>query len=542
MRRFLGALSAAAVGILASIALATPAAADVDDFTFDSMTVDYTLTRADDGTSRLEVVEEFVARFPDADQNRGMRRAIPDTYNGQPLKPRLVSITDGEGNARAAESDSEDGTFVMTSRADDYVHGAQTYAFTYTLENVTWVFRDTGLEFNWDVNGVDWSQPFGDVTARLHLDAELADQLTGKWACYAGPQGAKQSCDSIDTAPADGGGVTLTATQRELAPHETLTVAAGFADDTFTLFDTSFLATPAGWVQAAGGIAALGAGGLALWSRRKYLRDEPGRPTIIAEYTPPPGMDALESAVLLHKTSKAIPAEVLEQAVVGSIRIVEGPQKFWGGSKLIAELVDPSRADGDGRMLLDGLFPEGVPGAQYTFGSQDQRLSKVAQSIVKAAEQELKNRGLRRTVPATARVVPMITAAIAAAIIFIAGAIALDGGASAAWPVVLMVVGGVICAAAMLSVLSVPLTSAGSEVRDHLKGLQEFIEWAEADRIRMLQSPAGAERRPVDTRNPRQMLHMYESLLPYAVVFGQEKEWAAHLAVLYAANRAAGPV
>ena len=33
----------------------------------------------------------------------------------------------------------------MTSRADDYVHGAQTYVFTYTLENVTRFFEDTGV-------------------------------------------------------------------------------------------------------------------------------------------------------------------------------------------------------------------------------------------------------------------------------------------------------------------------------------------------------------------------------------------------------------
>ena len=47
----------------------------------------------------------------------------------------------------------------MTSRADDFVHGAQTYVFTYTLENVTRFFDDTGVdEFYWDVNGTEWQQ------------------------------------------------------------------------------------------------------------------------------------------------------------------------------------------------------------------------------------------------------------------------------------------------------------------------------------------------------------------------------------------------
>lgn len=542
MGRFVRVLTAAATGILASVALAVPAAADVDDFSFDSLTVDYTLTRADDGSSRLEVVEEFVARFPESDQNRGMRRVIPDTYNGQPLHPELVSITDGAGEPREAETDSDDGTFSMTSQADGYVHGAQTYVFNYRLENVTWDFPDTGLEFYWDVNGVDWAQPFGEITARLHLEADLAEELTGSWSCYAGVQDSEEECSARSEDAGPDGAVTLVAWQRDVAPHETLTLAVGFEDEAFATFDSSYLASPFGWLQAAGGVAALGAGGIAVWSRRRYLRDEPGRPTIIAEYTPPPGIDALESAVLLHKGTKAIPAEVLEQAVVGSIRIIEGPKKVFGGSKLIAELVDPSRADADGRMLLRGLFPQGRPGDQFTFGSQDQRLSKVAQGILKEAEQELKNRGLRKPVPARARLLPILVAVAALAFVFFTGIVALEGGVQSAWPVVLIIGGGLLFAVVLVLVVRVPLTATGAETRDHLRGLKEFIEWAEADRIRMLQSPAGAERMPVDVNDPRQMLRLYESLLPYAVVFGQEKQWSAQLAVLYTAAGVAGPV
>ena len=110
-------------------------------------------------------------------------------------------------------------------------------------------------------------------------------------------------------------------------------------------------------------------------------------------------IDALESAVLLGLTTKAIPAEVLEQAVVGSIRIVEGERRLFGGAKLKAVLVDPSKADGDGRMLLEGLFPAGMPGEEFEFGRSDTRFSSAAQAILKGANQELLTRGLRRAVP-----------------------------------------------------------------------------------------------------------------------------------------------
>ncbi|WP_312677968.1 DUF2207 domain-containing protein, partial [Microbacterium sp.] len=352
-------LGAVATPVAVSASAAAPAAAsvdaavatDVDDFVFAAMTADYTLTRAEDGTSRLRVVERLDAVFPEADQNRGIRRAIPDTYQSQPLRPQLVSVTDGDGTPRPAEVEDVDGEFSVVSRADDYLQGPQTFVITYTLENVTWDFDDTGLEFQWDVNGVDWAQPFGSVTARLHLAPGLAAQLTGNMACYQGVQGSRDACGEITQTQDADGDTVITAEATGIQPYETLTMAVGFVPETFATFDTGYFAGPLGWVQAVAGVGAIGAGALAVRARRRQLADEPGRPTIIAEYEPPRVVDALESAVLLGATTKAIPAEVLEQAVVGSIRIVEGEKKMWGRAKLTAELVDPARADGDGRML-----------------------------------------------------------------------------------------------------------------------------------------------------------------------------------------------
>ncbi|AZS38034.1 hypothetical protein CVS47_02684 [Microbacterium lemovicicum] len=506
--------------------------AGVDDFSFESMDADYTIGRADDGTSTLRVVETFVALFPDIDQNRGMRRIIPDSYQGQPLFPKLISITDGDGQPRASETDSEDGSYSMTSRADDFVRGSQTYVFTYELRNVTGTFADTdATEFYWDVNGVQWAQPFGAVSARLHVPAALAGSLTGAASCYVGAQGATATCP-IDQAP-DGDGVVFDAFSQDVAPYQTVTIAVAFTTGTFAQFDSSYLASPWGWAQGVAGLGVLAAvvGAFVVAGRR--LRDDPGRPVVIAEYTPPPGIDALESAVLLGKQAKAIPAEVLEQAVVGSIRIIEGRKRFFGGQRLIAELVDPSRADRDGRMLLDGLFRDLTPGAQFEFGSTDTRFSTAAQKILKAADSELTIRGLRKKVPARLRAWPILLCIGAGIGVFLLGFAAITAGVFALVPVLLMVatfvafflVGGVLARK--------PLTAAGAEVRDHLAGLKVFIEWAEADRIRMLQSPTGAERVRIDPGDPREMLRLYETLLPYAVVFGQEKEWAERLIVLY---------
>jgi uncharacterized membrane protein YgcG len=515
---------------IADHAVAATVPAGVDDFGFASLDVDYSLGRAENGTSTLEVSERFVAVFPEFDQNRGMRRLIPDTYLGVPLNPEFVSITDGDGRERPAEVEHEDGVFAMTSRADDYVHGSQTYVFTYTLENVTRFFEDTGVdEFYWNVNGLEWAQPFGRVTATLHLDEQLAAALTGATACYRGYEGSADTCAITTTDAA----TEVFAETADLLPYQNMTIAVAFEQGTFTPFDSSYFASLWGWLQAVGALAVLGGVGWAAAVRARALRDASGRPTIIAEYTPPPVIDALESAVLIGRTSKAIPAEVLEQAVVGSIRIIEGKRSFFGKVRLRAQLIDPTRADGDGRMLLHGLFPGFVPGEEYEFGQTDRRLSSAAQKIIKAANAELDRRGLRRTVPLRVRAVPILVTTIAAGLVFLSGMAALDAAVDG-WVPIAVIVGAVLAELLAIGLVShKPLTALGAEIRDHLIGLREFIEWAEADRIRMLQSPQGAERLHIDTTDRRMMLKLYEALLPYAVVFGQEKQWAQELAVLY---------
>lgn len=556
MRRTRRALASATAVLVASLLGVTlPAAAsaappvvssvsgetsdDLDAFEFDSLTVDYYLERDADGTARMRVVERFVADFPEADQNRGMRRLLPESYNGQPLHPTLVSVTDENGDARPVETDSDDGTLGILTRGAEYLHGRNTFVFTYDVENVVWDFDDTGLEFYWDVNGTDWAQPFREVTATLHLDPSLVESLSGSQSCYVGASGETRRCADL-TVSADG--TTVSASSRDLAPHETLTLAVGFDAGAFETFDTGYLASPFGWLQAGSLAALVGATGWALRNRRRSLGDEPGRPTVIAEYEPPRDIDALESAVLLGKTSAAVPAEVLEQAIVGSIRILDGEPGRWGKGKLRAELVDPDRADENGRMLLRALFPQLRPGEVYSFGSSDTRLSSTAQGILKSAGERLTSLGMYRPVRPGTRGWPIAIWAVAAVLTILFGILALLGFVHPALPVIGIVVAASSFFVVLIALARTPLSATGAETRDHLRGVEQFIRWAEADRIRALQSPSGAERVAIDTDDPRQMLRLYERLLPYAVVFGQEKQWAQHLTALYAAAGVTAPV
>ena len=61
------------------------------------------------------------------------------------------------------------------------------------------------------------------------------------------------------------------------------------------------------------------------------------------------------------------------------------------------------------------------------------------------------------------------------------------------------------------------------------------MKLAEAERIKVLQSPRGDLTQKVAVDDHRQLVKLYEKLLPYAMLFGIEKDWAKEMAGLYEA-------
>jgi hypothetical protein len=108
-----------------------------------------------------------------------------------------------------------------------------------------------------------------------------------------------------------------------------------------------------------------------------------------------------------------------------------------------------------------------------------------------------------------------------------------DEGRGGDLPLGLMVVPLVAIAIIGICLWRTPLTAEGAERVDHLKGLEVYIELAEADRLRVLQSPQGAEREPIDATSGAERLKLIERLLPWAVLTGHERDWAKQLGEYY---------
>ncbi|WP_294180793.1 DUF2207 domain-containing protein [uncultured Schumannella sp.] len=507
----------------------------VNDFVFSSLDVEYELGRDDDGRSTLRTVEHFVAVFPDYDQNRGMIRAIPALYDGHSTRLDVVSVTDETGAPREFElgTDGDFRTITIAVPLGQYVYGEQHYVIEYTQQDVTKYFADTNDdEFYWDVNGTGWAQPFGRVSATVSLAPGLSRAVT-ETACYQGWEGSTDRCEVIES------GETVSVLATDLGAYQNVTVVVAFTAGTFAAapWDPFALIPAIGVVGVAVSLLSLIYAGYIRFGR---WRDEPGRGTVIAQYEPPEGVSLFLAAEILGRKNKAMPSTILDLAVRHWVRIRERDGS-WGRTEFGIEALEPPSGDAllpDEARILAALSTSRENGVKW-LKKNDTALGRKVIREVKSARTLAVKSGLRRK-PSRGPVWIVVLAAAVAFVLCMVSGTSSESEPAVAFGVlssmaVLWI--GIIVSAALGS--RNPRTAAGSELKEHLEGLAEFIRWAEADRLQMLQSVTGAERIAVDggivaTRDRERVVRVYERLLPYAVLFGLEKQWASELSKFYA--------
>lgn len=533
-----GVASPATAAPRAPVAPAAPAAAsDTSDFTFDSFDAVYELSRDDEGRSRMTTTETLVAVFP-PDQNRGILRDIPTEYRGHTTQVHIVSITDENGRNRDYESSFESdstGSYlelaIGVEEGEFAPAGPNTYVITYTQKDVTLDPDDsTADEFFWDVNGTAWQQPFGRVSATLTVSADLADELNGDSACYYGPEGSTSTCEIVENG--DG---SFTASTSDLPPRSNMTIAVGFAPDTFSpaRFDLGYYVSPGTIVGLLAALAALIA---ALVVRVTRLRDARGTGIVVAQYEPPDGVGVFLAANITGTTKRAMGAALVDLAVRRKLRILERADEglFASGNTFGVQYADNSGLIPADDAVMRALFATAPDGLRW-LTKKDTELGTQVVALTKAAAAEAVSRGYRRKPRSLPTLIVGVIGVVSVIVLFVAG-VQSDSTAGAA-----IGVGGAIAMAVLgLGALGViagqrPLTREGALLKEHLDGLREFIRLAEADRLRMLQSVTGAERVSggAASVDGTRVVKVYELLLPYAILFGQETEWAAELAKFY---------
>ena len=532
------AVAAAVAPTAASLPAFAALPGDASDFEFESFHAEYALSRGADQHAKLAVVETAVAVFPSIDQNHGIIRAIPDYYGDVFLDTRIVDVVD-ESGAAVPYRVSNDGGFTILQIGDGnvFVHGPTTYVIRYTQVDTIRYFPDSDDdEFYWDVNGTGWEQPFGEVTATVTVDSALADAVTAAGvSCYQGPQGSTATCSEGITSVSD---VVFSAGARDLGPGENLTIVIPFAAHTFVEGEPTAPDAPIdfgpepplwgvilslfGWLSFVVGIV----GSVVLRRKRAVATS-----TIIPQYSVPEGLSVMVAAELIERRYSALQAQIVSLAVKRKIRLLGYPVHDADTADYAVQLVDDTGLDSWEQAVVDALFgPAPASGTVRDLQrAGDADLSAALSPIVAALPVAIRESGFEGA-PASTRGSRWFV--IAAIVLTVAGVV---GMIAAGWVGLVLgafatVVGiGGIGLAAFGARRRPTLSQTGAETVDYLLGMKMYLELAEKDRFRMLQSARGADR--IDTSDGRQLVKLYEKLLPWAVIWGIEDSWARELEI-----------
>ena len=529
------------IGLFLALVLTplSPSAADVNDFSFESFDATYEISvnEAEDKRPEMVVTETLVANFPLIEQNRGIKRSIPlRSYQLYPGLIEVLSITDESGKARDFEQTTDEEFLHLAIKAADnsYVFGKQTYVIKYKQNWVlsNWESEERNKkpsEFYWDINGTGWSQSFGRVSATVILDQTLSQNVIPESVrCYEGMFGSTGSCKV--SQPSEN---TYVFNSTDLKSGETQTIAIGFNPGVANVDGPQAVDSPYfTWFLLS--LAVLIA--ILIWAiyyRVTQLRNLGKTSIIVPQYQPPTSPDLAVSALVARKSAHLNQASVIELAIKKLIEIEQVADSKKDSFILRRTSEVPTNPNHVELLTALGLTKAGdeVNLSRDMKAAEQAALAKRLLALKSKITRQVNSGGYfkKRALGIPALVFVGAIATLIGHIIFALGLASDSVYDVSAVPVLL----GLPYLVTYWLILSKRvMTAKGVEVADYLKGMKMYIELAEKDRLDFLQSPKGASLSPSEVKG-RNVLKLYEEVLPWAILLGLHKQWNGVLSNLY---------
>lgn len=316
------------------------------------------------------------------------------------------------------------------------------------------------------------------------------------------------------------------------------------------------------------GILIVGFGYLIVVITRPFARHLPASP--IARYTPPPG-DIVRHGLAVRADRRVLSAAIIQLAVQRKVRVLTRPGsrrpvaiEARPGSGMTAQdvcLLQTLRprltTDRRKRRYLRALAKIGIhvptvdaaPDVYFLKGRGAFRSHqrRALTSHFDMMRHHMKQEGLahRVTVSVHLYLLSLLFLALVAACLFLGLGAVINGDGA----IIFVFVPTVAAFFGVLTLAPAPIlrfTDSGQDLRRRLSGLRDYVRMAEAERLRVLQSPDGALRTPAGSLTPggqalgltpqptagdpvaQAGLDRYvltEQLLPYAVLFRCGRGW-----------------
>ncbi len=477
----------------------------VNDFIINKFVADYVIDNKAVGGS-MHTTETINLTF--SAQNHGILRAIPASYNGFKTKLKIRQVERNGQKEPFTTYKENDNLVLKIGDADKTITGSQQYKITYDQERI--INFNGPAELYWDINGTEWKQPFQFVEATVHYKNNSLN--SNEASCFTGTFGSSgKNCFVTQKNEA------IEVSAQNLKPGEALTVRAPinatFIQPGITQKITDNIASLVGLV--AGLVIAIAS--FFIWY--KHGKDFKGRGVIVPEYEAPNSLTPGEVGILADYTvdNRDITATLIDLAVRGYITINENVSKTLGLFTKRTYTLELKRADfthlrKHEQTLMTALFPEQTIGAISDLSKVNK--TKMSASIIKM-KKELKDSLVRSygLIESSSATVPLIIAWVSVAALAAFGVFTQSLGSFL----------GVGIAGIVLGLFSAKMqrrSHAGVEAYEKILGLKLYMDTADRERLKMMQSVE----RPY--AEPSKTVELFEKLLPYAVALGVEKSWA----------------
>jgi hypothetical protein len=368
------------------------------------------------------------------------------------------------------------------------------------------------------------------VKVTVHLDQSVRGLFTGKVTCYEGVLNSKKTCGGQQVSE-----VIEFNSVGVIGSGQDMSFVMEFKQGAFNPYQIGIVGIIQTGLIVLAALISIASVIIAIVIRLKRGRDAKGRGIIVPEYLPPKQPIRLVADVV-KKSTKVIPAQIISLAVSHKIRVIESDKKglLSTSKKYEIELINKDKLTDDENEFLSIFFKDMQIGDRYEFGTTDFATSQALQKFQIKARELVLSTNLRRKLEGKVGVIILTLSGLTMAWILsviqfeqVLDPVSVLHG--------LIVAVSFICAIIVVAMVGGvrPLTEKGRELFDYVKGLEQYIKLAEADRLKVLQSPEGADKTPIDTTDTKRMVRLYERVLPYAILLGQEKEWAKQLTVYY---------
>jgi len=457
--------------------------------------------------STFTVTETISGEF--SEYRHGIFRFIPyrytnpdSTYTTIKIKPISVSLN---GNPEPFES-SHEGAFevLKIGDADKTFDGKFKYKIVYKVERAI-LFHEINDEIYWNVSGAEWGDNFEKVSATLLIDGVKQESLD--ISCYTGEEGSTaMACN-----------VTIDKDKTEISANDFLTISVLVPKG--ILFEPSSLYQLLWWAQdnwrSLFWLLPFVSLIILIYVWFKYGRDSKGRGTIVPVYQPPKHLTKngksrafrpAEMGTLLDAKLHPLDmsATLVDLAVRGYLVIGEKEKKLFGSDYALT-------STGKERLRLRNYeqeFIKALFGGKKEVKLADRRvaISNVWEKIEKQVYSSLANDGYFVKNPQSIR------SAFLAIGIFVSifgllfdASTKVTSSSSTMW--LAFLISGVLIA--LFGRIMPKKTRKGTLSYEEAKGFQDFLKTALRYRIEWEEKE-----------------DIFESYLPYAMVFGVAKKWA----------------